>query len=354
MGGEIGLYPGEPCDLGAVNVSAYFNMGDRVGSGEWHWALERILNDSFLYSEYLDLILDAEKSPLPEIEEAIKSKRRIGLGMMGLGDALIKLGIRYGSAESFSVAHELAKRIRQGAEEYTYDAHPTPTLPGNRRNVALVTVAPTGTTAMVMGTTSGIEPLFAPFIYRRVGTEYKQILHPLFKEMMEQFKPSPYFCSWKEVQDGMYVPDQWDWSKVTSAIVENHGSVQNIIGIPKEVQYVFACAHDIKPLEHVRMQAAVQEAFDYQDDQPTYVGNSISKTINMPSTSTWQDVREVYRRGWTHQLKGITVYVDGSRDLQVLNTSMEDDGSTAKSQAQDEQLQEIIAASCSLDGTCDV
>jgi ribonucleoside-diphosphate reductase alpha chain len=208
---------------------------------------------------------------------------------------------------------------------------------------------------MVMGTTSGIEPLFAPFIYRRVGTEYKQILHPLFKEMMEQFKPSPYFCSWKEVQDGMYVPDQWDWSKVTSAIVENHGSVQNVIGIPEGVQYVFACAHDIKPLEHVRMQAAVQEAFDYDDDdQPTYVGNSISKTINMPSTSTWQDVREVYRRGWTHQLKGITVYVDGSRDLQVLNTSMEDDGSTAKSQAQDEQLQEIIAASCSLDGTCDV
>ena len=363
--GEIGLYPGEPCDLGAVNVSAYFKMGDEVGSREWHWALERILNDSFLYTEYLDLILDAEKSPLPEIEEAIKSKRRIGLGMMGLGDALIKLGIPYGSAESFGVAHELAKRIRQGAEEYTYDAPSTPTLPGGRRNVALVTVAPTGTTAMVMGTTSGIEPLFAPFIYRRVGTEYKKILHPLFKEMMESYRPGPYLCTWKEVvipgnpsgavEGNAYVPDQWDWDQVTKAISDNHGSVQGIIGIPKRVQEVFVCAHDIEPKNHVRMQAAVQAAFDYDDDdQPTYVGNSISKTINLPDTAEWTDVRTVYMLGWTHGLKGITVYVDGSRDLQVLNTTMEDDGSTAKSQAQDEQLQEIIAASCALDGTCDI
>jgi ribonucleoside-diphosphate reductase alpha chain len=280
--------------------------------------------------------------------------------MMGLGDALIKLGVPYGKPESLEIAGEIASAIRRGAEEYTYDAASIPTLPNLRRNVALVTVAPTGTTAMVMGTTSGIEPLFAPFIYRRVGTEYKQILHPLFKEMMEQHEPGPYFCTWREAGSpeglnftGMYVPDKWDWPAITKAISDNHGSVQGIVGIPEEVQKVFVCAHDIDPMEHVFMQAEIQRAFDYEGEERTYVGNSISKTINLPKSATVRDVVDVYTVGWMHRLKGITVYRDGSRDLQVLNTTMEDDGSTSSSQAQDEQLQEIIAASCNLEGSCD-
>lgn len=354
--GEVTLYPGEPCDLGAINVSAYFKMGWEYNSHEWHTAIQMIRKDAFAFAEYLDLILDVEKAPLPEITHAISTKRRIGLGMMGLGDALIKLGVAYGSSASFEIAGDIARAIRDGALEYTYNAEPTPGLK-NRRNVALLTVAPTGTTAMVMGTTSGIEPLFAPFVYRRVGTEYKQILHPLFKEMMELYKPGPYFCTWKEIGDGAYTPDQWDWRAITKAISENHGSVQGIVGIPEEVRDVFVCAHDITPKHHVYMQSAVQYAFDYEEvdgvDVPTFAGNSISKTINLPKDATVQDVRKIYELGWMHELKGITVYRDGSRDLQVLNTTMEDDGTTASSQAADDQLQEIVAATCALDGTCD-
>jgi ribonucleoside-diphosphate reductase alpha chain len=373
--GEIPLYPGEPCDLGAINVSEYFNGVSRK-SGAYLNALSSLVRDSRRAAEYLDRILDVENPPLYEIGNAIRSKRRIGLGMMGLADALIKLGIPYNSREATEVAGHIAEAIRDGALSYSeswnqkFGRNGTPSslqkVELNRRNIALLTVAPTGTTAMVMGTTSGIEPLFSPFIYRRVGTEYKQILHPLFKEMTEALPPTPEFMTTKPVtvtvngeERTLYEPDGWDWGKITQAISDNHGSVQGIQGIPAQVQRVFVCAHDVSPVEHVYMQAAIQAAFDYKTDLDsgerlqTYAGNSISKTINMPNTATVDDVIRVYLLGWQEMLKGITVYRDGSRGLQVLNTSMEDDGSTSGSQAADEQLQEIVAATCSLDGSCD-
>ena len=345
--GEIGLYPGEPCDLGAINVAEYIDPIDSTTM------LMHIEDDAYMYARYLDAILDVENSPLPEIAEAIKSKRRIGLGMMGLADALIKLGIPYGSEEAQHVAWKIASAIRRGATAYSENAARVYGVPSslegvvpNRRNVALLTVAPTGTTAMVMGTTSGIEPLFSPFIYRRVGTEYKQILHPLFVEMMGDALGK----------------DDIDWDYLVYRIGKDHGSVQKILNVPEKIRNVFLCAHDIDPHEHVLMQAAVQRGFDYDEGQvrwdgvkraKTYAGNSISKTINLPKHTDVETIGILYELAWRLGLKGITVYRDGSRDLQVLNTTMEDDGSTSASQQQDEQLQEIVAASCSLDGTCD-
>jgi len=369
--GEIGLYPGEPCDLGAINVSEYFD-NVTYGNHTYMNALSDVMRDSRRAAEYLDRILDVENPPLEEIADAIKSKRRIGLGMMGLADALIKMEVPYGSPEAVKIAGDIADVIRLGALNYSRLSEGDPRIPKSlrgvvdRRNVAVVTVAPTGTTAMVMGTTSGIEPLFSPFIYRRVGTEYKQILHPLFKEMMQQLPPTAEFCTYREVRvpgvfNLLFEPDNWDWGKLTAAISRNHGSVRGIQGIPERVQKVFVCAHDIKPDQHVHMQAAVQRGFDYglnydtMEYYPTYAANSISKTINMPNDAKVEDVLHVYMLGWGAGLKGITVYRDGSRGLQVLNTSMEeDDGSTAASQAADEQLQEIVAATCSLDGSCDI
>lgn len=306
-----------------------------------------------------------ENSPLKEIHDAIQAKRRIGLGMMGLGDALIKLGMPYDSPQARDFASDVAEAIMEGAKDYSREAAALRGVPSglegivDRRNVALATVAPTGTTAMVMGTTSGIEPLFAPFIYRRVGTEYRQILHPLFKEMMDWYTPTPAFAVWLE-NDDVWELVNWDWARITQAISDNHGSVATLKGIPKEVRHVFRCAHDIAPSDHVLMQSNVQFGFDYEpvhNDKHgttwrrTYAGNSISKTINLPKSATVNDVLDIYELAWGEELKGITVYRDGSRDLQVLNTSMsEDDGSTSASQAQDEQLQEIVAATCSLDG----
>jgi ribonucleoside-diphosphate reductase alpha chain len=367
--GEIGLYPGEPCDLGAINVSEFFN-GVQYNNYAYLTALSEIQRTAKQAAQYLDRILDVEKSPLPEIEDAIKSKRRIGLGMMGLADALIKLGIPYGSEEAQKVANTIAGCILRGALHYStsFPENKTPSSVRaagfKRRNVAVVTVAPTGTTAMVMGTTSGIEPLFSPFIYRRVGTEYKQILHPLFQEKMEEFPPTPEFMRLKPVEVAsrtLYEPDGWDWDKIIRAIGDNHGSVQGIQGIPSAVQKVFVCAHDVTPEQHVLMQAAVQRGFDYlgEYDMKTglksYAANSISKTINLPNSAKVSDVLETYELGWAKGLKGITVYRDGSRSLQVLNTTMqEDDSFEAKAEPGEDPLQEVIAASCSLEGSCDI
>ena len=360
--GEIPLYPGEPCDLGALNISAY------VVNGEMEW--QELQDDASHAAQYLDEILNVENAPLPEIRQNIDSKRRIGLGMMGLGDALIKLGMPYNSHVARRWAVEVASTITRGALDYSYAAIKDLGLPVpsdleaagiERRNVAVVTVAPTGTTSMVAGTTSGIEPLFAPFIYRRVGAEYKQVLHPLFKEMMLEYRPDAYLCTWKPIisdnpaHEGAKIPDEWDWDKVTQAISENHGSVKDLIGIPLEVQRVFVCAHDILPMEHVGMQAAIQEGFNYPDDAMAKASNSISKTINLPSSATIEAVMDVYMDGYRMKLKGVTVYRDGSRGMQVLSTSInEDDGSTQRSQERDEQLGEIIAATCALEGTCDI
>lgn len=350
---EITLYPGEPCDLGAVNLAAY--VVDGIPQ------YRQLEDDACRYAEYLDRILDVEVSPLQEIHDAIQSKRRIGLGMMGLADALIKMGIRYDSEEGLDVAATFAAAIRDGAYRYTTTvaANQGRTAPADvaaagfdRRNVACLTVAPTGTTAMVMGTTSGIEPLFAPFIYRRIGTEYKQILHPLFKEELGKFPPHPARTQWG-FDDDNFQPQGWNWTEVTEDISKNHGSVQGISYIPEEVQDLFVCAHDIDPLAHVAMQSNIQRTFDWKNQEQTYLGNSISKTINLPQKATVQDVLAVYTVAWTSGIKGITVYRDGSRDLQVLNTSLEDDGSSTQSQADDEQLGEILAATCSLDGLCE-
>ena len=135
-----------------------------------------------------------------------------------------------------------------------------------RRNVALLTVAPTGTTSMLMGVSSGIEPVFSPFVWRRIGGEYKPLLHPLFVELMEAYPPAPGFA-----KEG-----KWDWEKIVEEIQKDgHGSVQNLPFVPEAIRRVFLSAHDIHPLDHVRMQGAVQRAFDAEG----YAANSISKCI---------------------------------------------------------------------------
>jgi len=160
---------------------------------------------------------------------------------------------------------------------------------------------------MLMGVSSGIEPVFAPFVWRRIGGEYKALVHPLFKELLEAYPPPPDYQ-----KDG-----GWDWDKVTEKIQENHGSVQGLEFVPDRLQRVFKCAHDVSPLDHVRMQGVVQRAFDREG----YVGNSLSKTINLPNHASVEDVEAAYTEAWRTGCKGITVYRDGSREYQVISTS---------------------------------
>jgi ribonucleoside-diphosphate reductase alpha chain len=238
---------------------------------------------------------------------------------MGLADALIKMGYRYDSDEGRSATEAMIAALRDSATEASEalaeerGAFPEvgkSTLASPRRNVALLTVAPTGTTSMLMGVSSGIEPVFAPFIYRKIGSEYKSLIHPLFKELLERHAPHPDYAKGAS----------WDWEKVVAAVQENHGSVQGLEFIPDDVKAVLVCAHDIAPEDHVKMQGVVQATFDGGGKM---VANSISKTINLPNHATVNDVYSAYSLAFETGCKGITVYRDGSREFQVLSTKAE-------------------------------
>ena len=310
--GEIPLTVGEPCDLGALNLAAYVKDGE--------FQMEAFRRDVRTAVRFLDNVLDVNKFALPDNEQAAKRLRRLGLGLMGLADALVKMGLPYDSEEARRKVYEIVSAMREEAvrasEALAEERGPFPLYEEHReyfqslgirprRNVALLTVAPTGTTSMLMGVSSGIEPVFSPFVWRRIGGEYKPLLHPLFVELMEAYPPAPGF-----EKDG-----KWDWEKVVEEIQKDgHGSVQNLPFIPEAIRKVFLCAHDVHPLDHVRMQGAVQRAFDAEG----YAGNSISKTTNLPNHATVEDVEATYTEAYRAGCKGITVYRDGSKEFQVL------------------------------------
>ncbi|QLG12038.1 adenosylcobalamin-dependent ribonucleoside-diphosphate reductase [Deinococcus sp. D7000] len=309
--GEIPLTIGEPCDLGAINLAAY------VDNSTFDYATFRA--DVRTCVRFLDDVLDVNVFALEDNRVASQDLRRLGLGVMGLADALIKLGLRYDNEAGRETIMDIMSALREeaiaeserlGQERgvypvYTRNADRMPHAP--RRNVAVLTVAPTGTTSMLMGVSSGIEPVFSPFIWRKIGSEYRALLAPLFVELLETY-PAP---------TGIQKDGGWDWDKVTEAVSENHGSVVGLPFIPDALQQVFVCAHDIAPQDHVRMQGTVQRAFDAEG----FAGNSLSKTINLPNSATVQDVQDAYSEAYRTGCKGITVYRDGSRQFQVLSTS---------------------------------
>lgn len=309
--GEIPLTVGEPCDLGAINLAAY------VKGSDFDYATFR--DDVKTCVRFLDDVLDVNVFALEDNRVASQDLRRLGLGVMGLADALIKMGLRYDSKAGRDAIYEIMSALREEAvaesERLAVERGVYPVYERNsgkiphepRRNVAVLTVAPTGTTSMLMGVSSGIEPVFSPFIWRKIGSEYRALLAPLFVELLETY-PAP---------AGMDVQGKWDWDKVTEAVSENHGSVVGLNFIPEALQSVFVCAHDIKPVDHVRMQGTVQMAFDAEG----LAANSLSKTINLPNSATVQDVQDAYSEAYKTGCKGITVYRDGSRQFQVLSTS---------------------------------
>lgn len=316
--GEIPLFPGEPCDLGAINLAQYVAEQD-VG-------LEGFDFDTFRADvghciRFLDNVLEVNKFALEDNREMSHYLRRLGLGIMGLADALIRMGYRYDSDEGRAAVSTVIGELREAAtaasrrladERGAFPGIGESSLPEARRNIALLTVAPTGTTSMLMGVSSGVEPIFAPFIYRKIGSNYAAIVAPLFKELLERHAPHP------EYQDG----GAWDWEKVVEHVQEAHGSVQHLDFIPDDVKAVMVCAHDIAPEDHVLMQGVVQTAFDAGG---AMVANSISKTINLPNEASVDDVYGAYSLAFETGCKGITVYRDGSRQFQVLSTKAKKD-----------------------------
>jgi ribonucleoside-diphosphate reductase alpha chain len=314
--GEIPLYAGEPCDLGAINLAAYVKTPNIGMKG---FDVEGFSADVRTCIRFLDNVLEVNKFALEDNRQMSLKLRRLGLGVMGLADALIMMGYRYDDEKGRNAVAQMIGELRDNATEASeqlskergaFPGIKDSTVKIERRNVAVLTVAPTGTTSMLMGVSSGVEPVFAPFVFRKIGDSYASLIHPLFQELLERTTPHTDYA-----KDG-----NWDLEKVVQAVQDNHGSVQGLEFIPDDVKAVLICAHDISPEAHVRMQGVVQSSFDGGGKQ---IANSISKTINMPNEATVEDVFRAYSLAFETGCKGITVYRDGSRQFQVLSTKAE-------------------------------
>ncbi len=270
--GETPLLPYEACVLGSINLSKM------VQNGAIDWKrLERVTRVAV---KFLDNIIDIQHYPLPEIETAHKGNRKIGLGVMGWGDMLIKLGIPYDSEEALPLAEKVMGFITETSlNESSKLAESKGVFPnwegslwqrnGFRvRNATLTTIAPTGSISILAGCSSGIEPIFDfVTVQKRPGGEYK-VVHPLYEE----------------------------W-------VSRNGDK----GLPS----YFMTAREVSPECHIRMQAAFQR----------HTHNAVSKTVNIENGSSKESIERVFLLAYELGCKGVTVYRDGSRSEQVISSS---------------------------------
>ena len=290
--GEQPLLPYESCNLGSINLSRM------VEDGEINW--EKLRETIRNAVHFLDNVIDANKFPLKEIERMTKANRKIGLGVMGFADMLIKLGIPYNSEKALSLAERLMKFITEEARKKSVElGEERGSFPNfdksiwkdkyhAMRNATVTTIAPTGSISIIAGCSSGIEPLFAiSFIRKVLGGKRLFEINPLFELVAKE--------------RGFYN------AKLLEEVAKT-GSVQKIDGIPEDVKKVFVTALDISPEWHVRMQAAFQKHTD----------NAVSKTVNLPYEATVEDVRKVFELAWKLKCKGVTVFRYGSKPEQVL------------------------------------
>jgi len=297
--GEQPLPPYDSCNLGSIDLD-HFVIRDRTGEPVVDW--DRLARVTRTAVHFLDNVIDMNKFPIRQIEETTKASRRIGLGVMGFADMMIRLGIQYNSPEGFEFGKKLMAFIHGEAikksEQLANTRGNFTNYPGSqfekeglmRRNATVTTVAPTGTVSMIADCSSGIEPLFS-VVYTKTVMDGTSLLyvHPLFEK---------------------FAKDEGWYSKDLMEKIAQESSIQEVEGIPDRVKKLFVTAHDIKPEEHVMMQAAFQASVD----------SSISKTCNFSHEATEEDVAKVYQLAYDAGCKGVTIFRDGSRDQQVLTT----------------------------------
>ena len=249
---------------------------------------------------FLDNVIDMNNYPLPEIKEMTLANRKIGLGVMGFADMLVMLGIRYGSEESLELAEKLARFIQEESKKvssalalergsFPNYGHSIYKDKEPMRNATTTTIAPTGSISIIANASSGIEPIFA-LVYERHILDGAVLL-----EVNEYFK--------KVATEGGFYSEEL-FKKIADST-----SIQNFEEVPSDIREIFVTSHDIKPIEHVKMQAAFQR----------WVDNAVSKTVNLPSSATVDDVADIYFKAYDIGCKGVTIYRDRSRAEQVLS-----------------------------------
>ncbi len=322
--GEVPLLPYESCILASINLDRMTTDGD-IGKATVDWPR---LRDRIRWGvRFLDDVIDVNSYPLESIRGATLANRKIGLGVMGFADMLIRLGIPYNRreavtfasrlmrfihAESLAASEELARQrgVFAGFDKSIYAR-------GGRklRHATVNTIAPTGTISIIAGCSSGIEPLFAVSFVRQVlsGTRLFES-NPLFEKVAK---------------------DRRFHSRELLAEVARHPSLAKIKGIPNDVKKLFVTAFDVSPRQHLEIQAAFQNHTD----------NAVSKTINLLADATVEDVREIYLEAHRLKCKGITIYRYGSKPEQVLSIS-------GQEQAQHDESPEFISADTDYAGGC--
>jgi ribonucleoside-diphosphate reductase alpha chain len=292
--GEQPLLPYESCNLGSINLSRL------VVGGHLDWQeLDRL---TALGVRFLDDVIDQNHYPLPQITAITRANRKIGLGVMGLADLLIQLGLAYDSPEALELAEQVMTRIQVQAvgvsQALAKERGPFPNFYRSRwhkeghpprRNATVTTVAPTGTISLIAGASSGIEPLFAVAYRRRAleGEEFDQV-HPLFLQKLLQFG----------LKEAEWVPR-----------VLTTGRVRPFTELPGAIRKLLPTTFEVSVEYQVKMQAAFQR----------HVENAVSKTINLAPDATVADVAEAFHMAYRLGLKGITVYRYGSKPGQVLS-----------------------------------
>jgi len=309
--GEQPLYPYDSCNLGSINLAAHVLKANGkqariAGEGsDVDWKKLRETTRKAVH--FLDNVIDANKYPIPKIEEMSRKVRRIGLGVMGWADMLILMGIPYGSQDSFRLAEKVMKFISDEGRKMSVELGKTRgSFPAFKesiwykrgypamRNSTVTTIAPTGTISIIANCSQGIEPHFAIAYMRHVGEslgigENLVEITPLFEEIA--------------IKEGFYSQD------LMRKILKSW-SIAHIKEIPEHIRRIFVTAHDITPEQHVRMQAAFQK----------YTDNAVSKTINFASTATPYDVEQAYFLAYKTGCKGITIFRDQSKSWQVITT----------------------------------